>query len=310
MRYSVIIPSYNNWAAIERVLGAAVAQAGEAEIIVVDSSTDGTTEKLRASFPGITLLHPPQRLLPGPARNLGASTASGDILIFLDGDCLPDAGWLNGFRAAAAGLDAGIVCGSVDLDEPADLSQFMEYLIWKLPENSKVPRGPYGFVITENMMIRRQDFLRTGGFGESDSANDAQMDVARRAAGLAVTFEPAARVFHIHPRGWRLHFAKLHRIGVETAPLIRSLKGYRMGRWMALLFPVVFLVRWLRISARVVGYRPQWLGRYVQVQPMLWTGLLTYQFGLWRGLFRVLGSSSAAQTLSSERPNGGPADHR
>ena len=302
MRYSVIIPSYNNWAAIQRVLGAAVAQAGNAEIIVVDSSTDGTTEKLRASFPDITLLHPPHRLLPGPARNLGASVASGDVLIFLDGDCLPDSGWLNGFRAAIAGLDTGIVCGSVDLDEPADLSQFMEYLIWKLPENSRVPRGPYGFVITENMMIRKQDFLRTGGFGESDSANDAQMDVARRAAGLGLTLEPAARVFHIHPRGWRFHFAKLHRIGIETFPLMRELKGYRVGRWMILLFPLVFLVRWLRISSRVLRYRPQLIGRYLLVQPMLWTGLLLYQAGLWRGVFRTLLGHQGKPERSSLNP--------
>jgi glycosyltransferase involved in cell wall biosynthesis len=288
VRYSVIIPSYNNWPAISRVLEGVLTQPPEAEVIVVDSSNDGTTERLRAAFPNIALVRPPQRLLPGPARNLGAATAKGDVLIFLDGDCRPERTWLEGFQRATPALQQGIVCGAVDLDEPADLSQFMEYVIWKLSENSDVERGAYDFVITENMMIRREDFQKTGGFGTSDSANDAQMDVARRAAGLAVTFEPAARVFHIHPSGWRFHIAKLHRIGVETAGLIRTLDGYRVGGWMRRLFPVVFLVRWLRITERILRYRRGWLARYLLVQPMLWVGLIAYQAGLWRGLARSL----------------------
>jgi len=291
VRYSVIIPTYNNAATVENVVRGVVAEVGAAadvQVIVVDSSDDGSTPRLRAALPSIMLVHPPQRLLPGPARNLGAAQAAGDVLIFLDGDCRPAPGWLAALRAATGGLQRSIVCGSVDLDEPADLSQFMEYVIWKLAATSTHPRGPYGFVITENMMIRREDFQRTGGFQGSDSANDAQMDVARRRAQLEVVFEPAARVFHIHPRGWRFHFTKLHRIGMETVPLMHDLKDYRVGRLTLALFPIVFLVRWLRITARVLRYRPQWLRRYLLVQPMLWVGLLAYQAGLWRGLVRIL----------------------
>jgi len=287
MRYSIIIPTYNNAPVIRRVVSGVVTEVADrrdVEVIVVDSSDDGSAEQLQRTFPMVVHVHPPQRVLPGPARNLGALRARGDILIFLDGDCLPAPGWFAGLRAAEAGLAAGIVCGAVDLDEPNDLSQFMEYVFWKLPENSGVRRGPYGFVITENMMIRKGDFDRIGGFEDSDSANDAQLDVVRRAAGFAVLFEPRARVLHIHPRGWRLHVAKLHRIGVETLPLMAQLRGYRVGRWTLWLLPVVFLVRWLRISGRVVRYRPEWLGRYLLLQPMLWAGLLAYQAGLWRGL--------------------------
>jgi glycosyltransferase involved in cell wall biosynthesis len=290
IRFSVIIPTYKNWGAISRVLPSVLAQAnetGDVEVIVVDSSDDGSGERLRAVFPRIKLLHSAQRLLPGPARNLGASSTAGEILIFLDGDCRPGDGWFAGFRAAQRELESGIVCGAVDLDEPCDLSQFMEYVMWKLPESSAIPRGRYGFVITENMMIRKEDFFKTVGFGESDSANDAEMDVARRRAGLVVTFEPLARVFHIHSRGWRLHFQKLHRIGYEAVELMLSLEDYRIGRWMRWLFPVVFLVRWVRVSYRVVRYRPEWLARYLLIQPMVWIGLVAHQLGLWRGLIRA-----------------------
>jgi glycosyltransferase involved in cell wall biosynthesis len=242
------------------------------------------------------LLHPPHRLLPGPARNLGAAHASGDVLIFLDGDCLPAPNWFTALRATESTLADGIVCGAVDPAEPCELSQFMEYVFWKLAANSAVRRGPYGFVITDNMMIRRHDFRRTGGFRDSDSANDAQMDVARRAAGLGVSFEPSAKVFHIHPRGWRFHFAKLQRIGVETLPLMYGLRGYRVGRLSLALFPIVFIVRWLRITGRVLRYRPEWVGRYLVLQPMLWVGLLSYQIGLWRGVRQLLMHRSSANS--------------
>lgn len=288
--YTIIIPTYNSWSYIRRVVRGVLNEVGAAEdieLIVIDSSDDGTTERLRESFPdGIKLVSPPERLLPGPARNLGASKATGDIFIFLDGDCLPSNGWLEGFRNAANKLSLAIICGAVDLDEPCDLSQFMEYVIHKLPENSSVQRGSYGFIITENMMIRSKDFWAIGGFGNSDSANDAQMDVARREANLGLLFEPAARVYHIHPRGWRFHFAKLCRIGIETFDLAHSLKGYRIGRWIIYLLPVVFLVKWARITYRVLRYRPGWIGRFFLVQPMLWVGLLAYQLGLWRAVFR------------------------
>jgi len=304
-RYSIIIPTYNNSTTIQRVVRgvlAAIEGADNVEVIVVDSSDDGTTERLRQQFPRVLLVHPPQRLLPGPARNLGASRAAGNALIFLDGDCLPAPSWFHALRTADAALTGGIVCGAVDLDEPCNLSQFMEYVIWKLAANSAVRRGPYEFVLTENMMIRREDFQATGGFQNSDSANDVQLDVARRAARLAVTFEPAAQVFHIHPRGWRLHFSKLHRIGTETFPLMQELSDYRVGRWTMWLFPIVFLVRWLRITARVLRYRPEWIGRYLLVQPMLWTGLLFYQAGLWRGLGRVLLNHPAASGVIPRSP--------
>lgn len=265
-----------------------IKDAADVELIVVDSSDDGTTEKLRESFHRFTLIRPKKRLLPGPARNMGVSKAAGDILIFLDGDCLPDRGWLMGFRTAVAQLGKSIVCGSVDLDEPSDLSQFMEYVICKLPENSRMPRGRHRFIITANMMIQKKDFLKTGGFGESDSANDAEMDVARQRSGMDIFFEPAARVFHIHPCGWKYHITKLYRVGQEQFELMRSLKGYRVGRWMVRLFPVVFIVRWLRITWFLLRIRPRWVGRYLSIQPMLWTGLLAHQAGLWRGLFKMI----------------------
>lgn len=284
--FSIIIPTFNQAIAIQRVLDGVLREIRgrtDVQVIVVDSSDDGTTEKIRSDFSGIELLHPVQRALPGPARNLGAAHAQGEYLIFLDGDCLPAQGWWTGFLRAVETIKMGIICGAVDLDEPADLAQFMEYVVWKLPENSRVARGAYEFVITENMMISKSDFSSLGGFGDSDSANDAQFDSARRSLNLPVTFEPTARVLHIHPRGWRYHVRKLYRIGKETYVLIATLPNYPTGRQIRRVFPLAFLAKWMRITWRIIRLKPEWLARYLFVQPLLWIGLLAYQAGLWEG---------------------------
>src|SRR5205823_2210021 len=148
--------------------------------------------------------------------------------------------------------------------------------------------GDYRFVITENMMIRRDRFEATGGFGSSDSANDAEMDSARRRAGLGVYFEPSSNARHLHRSGWIYHIRKLYRVGQEVFQVMCELKDYRAGRYMAYSFPVVFLIRWIRITSRVLRYRPYWLSRYILVQPLLWSGLIAFQCGLWRGLSRLI----------------------
>ncbi|WP_229106523.1 bifunctional glycosyltransferase/CDP-glycerol:glycerophosphate glycerophosphotransferase [Paenibacillus sp. 1001270B_150601_E10] len=91
---SVIIPTFNVERYIEEALISVVNQnfSGSIEIIVIDDcSTDRTTEivgdfKQRYSDYSVTLLHQPQNLRQGTARNRGIKEAKGKYLLFLDGD--------------------------------------------------------------------------------------------------------------------------------------------------------------------------------------------------------------------------------
>lgn len=100
-RTSIVIPSYNGIAYTEACLAALeeTLPAGlECEIIVVDDgSTDGTSERLR------TLANSNRRLkvLRNETNcgfivtcNKGASAATGEVLVFLNNDTLPQPGWL------------------------------------------------------------------------------------------------------------------------------------------------------------------------------------------------------------------------
>ena len=91
MKVSVIVPTFNRRAVIERTLPTVLDQtfpAGEYEVIVVvDGSTDGTAEALRSLAPSVRLrvLEQSNRGLPA-ARNAGLSSAVGELVLFLDDD--------------------------------------------------------------------------------------------------------------------------------------------------------------------------------------------------------------------------------
>ncbi|MCP5103218.1 MAG: glycosyltransferase family 2 protein [bacterium] len=96
---SVIIPAKNEGHIIGRCLEAVYGQdtGYTIEIIVIDSgSTDDTTAVVK-KYPSITLLQiKPEEFGHGKTRNMGAETAKGTYIVFLNADALPvDNHWLN-----------------------------------------------------------------------------------------------------------------------------------------------------------------------------------------------------------------------
>tara|TARA_Y100000310_G_C20588080_1_gene766512 strand:+ start:125 stop:973 length:849 start_codon:yes stop_codon:yes gene_type:complete len=85
-KISVIIPSYNEEDNIEKCLKTILNQTYENyEVIVIDDSSTDKTVKIIESFKKVKLLKQ-NHLGPGIARNLGAKSSEGEILIFVDAD--------------------------------------------------------------------------------------------------------------------------------------------------------------------------------------------------------------------------------
>ena len=62
---------------------------------MVDSSPDATPELIRHHFTSVKLIHLPQQTDPALARNIGAQQAQGEILAFIDADCVARSDWLH-----------------------------------------------------------------------------------------------------------------------------------------------------------------------------------------------------------------------
>ncbi|MEU5718864.1 bifunctional glycosyltransferase family 2 protein/CDP-glycerol:glycerophosphate glycerophosphotransferase [Streptomyces sp. NPDC020403] len=90
-RFSVIVPAYRVQAYLHACLDSVLDQSyKDYEIIVVDDCSPDAcgpiADEYAARDPRVTVVHLPHNAGLGPARNAGIARASGDYLLFLDGD--------------------------------------------------------------------------------------------------------------------------------------------------------------------------------------------------------------------------------
>ena len=118
-KVSIVIPSYNSRKTLPLALEALQKQKTSVpfEIILVDSSTDGSADLVAARFPCVKLIRSEQRLYPGAGRNRGIREATGEILAFTDADCIADPGWVEAITLSHLS-DIGAIGGVVENANP------------------------------------------------------------------------------------------------------------------------------------------------------------------------------------------------
>ena len=96
--FSVIVIGKNEEAHLDACLRsvlAAVEEVGEGEVVYVDSaSTDRSVEVARALGVRVLALRPEWKHTPGGGRYIGFQHTTGELLMFVDGDCVLDRQWL------------------------------------------------------------------------------------------------------------------------------------------------------------------------------------------------------------------------
>src|SRR6185436_1526175 len=109
MKLSVIIPARNAAMHLRYLLSALLPQLlPDDECFVVDDASSDDTARIARDH-AVPVLRIETRGGPAAARNLGASHATGDILVFLDADVVPYPGLLGRMREQlrqAPGLSA------------------------------------------------------------------------------------------------------------------------------------------------------------------------------------------------------------
>lgn len=90
-RFSVIVPAYKVQAYLQESLDSVLGQSyPDLELIAVDDASPDACgsiiDEYAARDPRVTAVHLAHNLGLGPARNAGLARATGDYLIFLDGD--------------------------------------------------------------------------------------------------------------------------------------------------------------------------------------------------------------------------------
>jgi glycosyltransferase involved in cell wall biosynthesis len=211
---SVIVPVRNGGDQLEVLLGALARQTLPRErfevIIVDDRSTDDTPERIRQS--GLArLVVTPVRSGSYAARNLGIAEASGEVLAFTDGDCVPAPDWLErGLAAASNGAD--LVAGHIamPLGERPSASALVDYAR-HLNQERAVGEG---FGATANLWMRREFAERVGRFNDK-LISGGDTEFGHRALARGAVLRYAREVVVTHP--------------ARSRPRELARKGYRLG---------------------------------------------------------------------------------
>lgn len=199
-RISVVIPNRNGAATIERCLEAVLASRyGDFEVIVVDDASDDDSPARIRAFP-CRLVRLKRRRGAAGARNAGAGLATGEILFFLDADCVVEPGTLARVNGAMARRDdPRVVVGGSYTPVPFDpgffstfQSVFVHHFETRAPEPDYLPGHA--------LAIRRTTFLASGGFPEDPGLpliEDVAFSHRLRGAGCRLVMDPEIRVRHI-----------------------------------------------------------------------------------------------------------------
>lgn len=107
MRCSIVIPVLNRAALTKQCLEAVLAappEEAELEVVVVDDGSSDSTHELLAHYgAGVHVVRHEKSEGFAIACNDGAAAASGEWLVFLNNDTIPQAGWLDALLRYASG---------------------------------------------------------------------------------------------------------------------------------------------------------------------------------------------------------------
>jgi mycofactocin glycosyltransferase len=202
---SVVVPAHQRPAAtracVESLLGLDYPRE-LLEVIVVDDASD---PPLAAALDGqpIRLLRQEANGGQSAARNQGACVARGELLAFIDNDCVADPGWLRALAAGMADREIGIAGGRVlplaARGRVAAFEAVRSPLDMGVHGGEVGPGKPIGHMPACNLVIRRELLERLGGFDTAMRLGE-DVDLIWRAvrAGSRARYMPAGHVAHDH----------------------------------------------------------------------------------------------------------------
>jgi len=196
-RISVIIPNYNGSSTIGRCLEAAFSsEYDNFEVIVTDDcSTDNSAEIIK-KFP-CKLIPLDRHSGASRARNTSAKNSSGEILFFIDSDCILHKNTLASVNKVFLASEDAIIGGTYTVI-PYDkdfFSTFQSIFI----NYSEMKKEPPDYIPTHAMVIARDIFMKSGGFQESflPILEDVEFSHRLRKTGCKLTMNSEMLVRHI-----------------------------------------------------------------------------------------------------------------
>ncbi len=272
LRFSIVVACYNQEGFIREAVESALSQEHPSkEIIVVDDgSSDGTVDVLKTFGSSIILASQPRNEGVFASRNHGASLASGEYLVFLDGDDVLMPWALNVYDHAITKRCPKILLGRAvrfhgtvpetkSCDIPTTI-RFVEYTDFLAKDRP-------GIYNTSALVVNRSAFWSVGGWSQGIFYQDIQ--------DLLTKLGVSGKMIFVQEPGtvwYRMHSANaVHKVSLFVEGIYVLLENARSG-----LYP---------------GGRKRWIERSA------WFGGLVYYWtmeamrtGCYRDGFKLLAS--------------------
>ena len=253
---SVIIPNLNS-PIIDETLSSLLIQTALSqieEILVVGMDA-----------PGLITTIGPIRFIPTSdpvwapvARNIGIRESVGDILVFIDADCVAETNWLEGLLSA---YDKGhrVVGGAVSVDGNTywqrcyNLTMFHNFLPTR-------PSGKRANLGSLNLLVSREVMEEVGLFDERlRRGQDTELTLRMRRHGHDLYFEPRAIVKHFPKelgisgiwKRWYLSGSYNAFIRSEYRDVVANVPFYKSPIFLKLLSPYIGFIATLRNMAHI-----------------------------------------------------------
>jgi glycosyltransferase involved in cell wall biosynthesis len=272
---TVVIPCRNAGPLLGMQL-AAIAQQdypGPIEIIVGDNGSSDDSVAIASRHPGVIVVDASSRRGPNHARNVGASRATGDVVLTCDADDIADPGWVSAMVRGLRRYD--LVAGELDYEtlNPEHGR--------RAAENSEL-HSRLGFLPTAagaNFGIRIPVLRALGGWDDSLQGGGDDTELCWRAQLAGYRFgEAQGAVVRYRLRSGDAAVAKQAYQGARWLPsLVRRFRPHGMS-----LRPIA--VKALRYSGYLVAAAP-----LVPLVPRIrreWLRRAALGAGVVRGLFR------------------------
>jgi GT2 family glycosyltransferase len=282
---SVVVPAYRGILTIAVCLSSVrnAAHGMPVEIIMVESSGDGTAELVRARFPEVVVIEWRTRLSAGQARNVGFQRSKGRFVLCVDQDCVVGVDWIQRLVAHLERDGVGAAGGSVGVANPGNLPGWCVYFLeffTHLPTRCAARED--NFLIGANSGYTAE-VTRQLSFPDQTLGEDVLYSDAIRQHGFRVLYDPTITVMHHNRAGWREFISYCRAMGCASAASQQQLGGraialLRRMPALALCIPAIMLPR---IAWRMM--RAPWghLARFALLLPACVFGQL-----VWANAFR------------------------